>query len=227
MNKGIKYLAVASLAAACAIGTYAGNIEVDWSANDVTGVSLANTYIGVPNGSLMEIGIFSGAFVAPTLGQSSLANFTAFATSTTQGSEGDLGEFNQIKTIADDAGFATKQIYMVFFDAPTQSAATQMGVFYYTGVHLGAGNAGQWVFQSSSDLDITSTIDVEGILDNPGTVGGSLDANGHIVYGDGVTYNPSTKYSMVELQAIVPEPSSITLVVVGLLGAFGMIRRRR
>jgi len=224
MSKGIKYLVVGLAATGLALSVRAANITESWSANDVTGLSLAGGTNGLPAGDLIEIGVFS---VAPTVGSPSLANFTAFSASTTAvASGGDPNGFwpAVVKT-ASDAGFASQQAYMVAFNAPTAGAATQEGIYYLTGVHLAPGAAGQWVFQSSADLNTEATPDIEDLIVSPGTAGATLAATAHIVFGGGPVFDSKDSYTFLQLQT-VPEPSTYMLVGTGLLGLLGLRRRR-
>jgi len=206
MNNGIKYTAVALLAAGLAASTYAaGNIEVDWSASDVTGVALAN---GTPidNTALIEIGNFSGA------ANTALTGFHAFATDgSTIGTGGQPNGFwNAVLSVASDSSFAHTTIYLV-----VQNHG-QQGIF----------SDSQWEFPANGDIPNQISIDVENLVDNPGSPSATLDPTANIVQGGFLPQNTDT-YSYLLLQAPVPEPSSIALVVMGLLGGIGLIRRRR
>jgi hypothetical protein len=69
MNREIGCLLHCLIAMATVVSSYGGNITVNWSAGDLTGVALAgsgNEYgivNGVPCGNLIEIGTFTNAMV--------------------------------------------------------------------------------------------------------------------------------------------------------------------
>jgi len=200
MNNGIKYTAVALLAAGLAVSTYAaGNIEVDWSASDVTGIASAS---GNPLASgTMILGVFSGS------PNSALTGFTPWVTDTTDLGDDGAGFFTTISTIKLDTNVSHQRIYLV-----VQSGG-QQGIFSDT----------QWIFPANSDIPNEIAIDVENLVDNPGTAGATLDPTAQIVQGGFLPQNTDT-YSYLLL---VPEPSSIALVIMGLLGGIGLIRRHR
>jgi len=202
MNNGIKYIAIGMLATGLAVSTYAtGNIEVDWSASDVTGIALANG-TPAPSGT-MELGVFSGT---PNV---ALTGFTGWVTNTTALGDDGAGFFNNIKTIQDDSAVFHQQMYLVV------QSGTQQGIFTDT----------QWIFPANSDIPNQISIDVENLVTSPGSSSAALSSAATIVEGAFLPQNVDT-YSYLELHA-VPEPSTIALVVMSLLGGIGLIRRRR
>jgi hypothetical protein len=205
MNKGIKYLAVAMLAGAVIASTYAANIQVIWSAAASTGIGLANG-TPAPVGTLIEIGAFSGA------ANTALTGFNVFASSTIPATFS--GAFwNQINSTADEALYATKQLYLV-----AQSGGEQ-GIFTYIG-------GTQWVYPHAADIPNQITPDVEDMVSNAGTALNALKAGGTIFQGNGLVFDAGNQVSYLTMAAPIPEPSSIALVAVGLLGMVGLIRRR-
>jgi len=224
MNKGIKFLVVAALAAGTAVSSYAaGNTVANWSAGDITGLSLQGTTNGIAPGSLIEIGVFT---VAPTVGSPSLAGFVPFAASITAVGTGGQpnGFWNTIFSTNNDAAYATLQAYIVAFNAPTTNAATQEGI--YT---LGAGNSASasWIFKHGTDIPNFISPDIEQLVSNPGAAVPTLGPGANIVYGSGPVDDSVDGYTFLQLKNIVvPEPSTYMLVGTGLLGLLGLRRRR-
>jgi len=223
MNKGIKYLAVAAVAAGTTLSSYAGNITVNWSAFDVTGVALAGGTVGVPGGDLIEIGTFSAP---PTVGSPSLSGFTPWVTGLMgQGNSGGPGFFSISSGPSSAANTSQGEIYLVCFNAPTAGAATQEGIF--------SSSTAAWTFPATNSLTPTTTIDIENLVNNPGTSANSLAGTAKLIFGGGPAFiasdpnNAGGPSSYMQLAALVPEPSTYVLVGTGLLGLFGLRRRSR
>jgi len=225
MNKGIKQLIAVAAVAGLAASSYAGNITVNWSAFSNTGVALQGTTTGVPGGDFMEIGYWTGS--SPTVGSSSLSGFVPWVTGQMgQGNAGGPGFFSIASGPSPEQGTATgintRQIYMVIFNAATQGAATQMGIFSDT--------ASNWEFPLSSSLTPTTGIDIENLVNNPATAGNSLAAGAQVIYGGGPAFlasdpqNSGGPSSYMQLK-VIPEPSTWVLVGTGLLGLLGLRRR--
>jgi hypothetical protein len=205
--RSIKYVVAGLIAAGLAASSYAAAITVNWA-------TLVNTYVsdssGNPlTGDLLEIGTFASL---PTVGSANLASFVVFGTATDD-SDGVFVE----STTASDSVFAHKQIYFVAFNNATGAgpgAGGQEAIFYVPDITLS-----NWRFPAGTDIITSTTLDLQ-----DGFVGdtGVLANNAVVVYGKtGVETDPSS------LLETVPEPSSIALVAMGLLGGIGMIRRRR
>jgi hypothetical protein len=117
--------------------------------------------------------------------------------------------------------FAGGAIYLMVVNAPTTTGATQVGVF--------KGDS-TWTYPANM-VSGSTAIDTDSALTTPliGTFAASVNAavNGYTY--DVVSGNNYGIIGALELApiAVVPEPSSIALVVMGLFGAIGMIRRRR
>jgi hypothetical protein len=211
--KSIKYIVAGLVAAGLTASSYA-TITVNWGTAGSTFFTDSTGAAGYLGGDLIEIGTFASA---PTVGSASLSGFSVFGTATT-GTAGNAGVLPATAS-AGTAGttFTHNQIYIVAFNAATAGAATQEGIFYVndtTGLN--------WKFPGDADFPNNTTIDAQDLM-----VGGTgvLAPGATIVFG-GKGTDGSGPYSLLET-APVPEPSSIGLVFLGLLGAFGMIRRRR
>jgi len=225
MNKGIKYIAVGLLAVGTVASSYAGNITVNWGANDVTGISLAGGTTPVPAGDLVEVGWFSSA---PTVGSASLAGFTPIATAHV--GDNSIPGFWGVSSFTNEPAVAHQQIYIVAFNATTALLATQEGIW-----DANDGSQSNWKFPASTDIPNSTTLDLENILQNFTGPNPSLANGGQTVFGGAVRFVASdandagANTSWMPLQNIVavPEPSSLVLVALGMLGGLGVIRRRR
>ncbi len=166
----------------------------------------------VPNGSLVRIGTFS------TPGD--LSTFVQFGTSTVKtypslgGNPGKVVGSVASGTEEDDTQFNGKDIYIWIYNAATEAAATQSGIFRATVNGTGDG----WVFKDNNtgslDAD-SSALDVAAInvaISPPGLNGASV--------GTGV--NTATSRLIL---AAVPEPTTATFA--GLVGLLALSRRRR
>jgi hypothetical protein len=112
------------------------------------------------------------------------------------------------------------QIAMVVFNNSTGVGATQEGIFILP-FSSAAGNASSWKFPLATDASPSTTIDADDLTATPGTASGAL-ASGVTGFYTGTT---AAANGGVEL-GVIPEPSSIALVVAGLLGLVGISRRR-
>jgi len=230
----LKYTATAALGLLCAGSVMAGNVGV--SATDSNYLALATGSALVPAGDLIEVGSFtiSDASVAAlatanNLSQANyatlLADFTIYgggvgavgSSTMGTGASGDAGAFSA--TFQGNNMVASAQTYMLVFNAATTGAASQVGVF--RGASFAG--AGDWQFPANPATGANSFD-----LDDAAVLLGTYTANTPL----DVPYNDAnvgdSPINTLNLDTItVPEPSSIALVVLGLAGSIGMIRRRR
>jgi len=208
-----KYTVVAAavMLAASAARVYA--VTVNWNSDDTNEVTLAGGTVGLPDGDLVEIGIFSSVPANGSTAAQVAGALTVFGSGTigegTGGGSGDAGTF-AITSTAPVAGFAGSHIYVVAFNAATSGAATAVGVFTST--------MGTWTFPAADSG--STTIDMDDVAPS-----GVVDGAGYGVN----TFNSAWQGGLVNALELttVPEPSSIALVVLGLVGGIGMIRRHR
>jgi len=228
--------AVVALACAMATRVYA-NAGIEVVAEGSTYLGLSDQATWLPSGDLILVGSFLGgsynnnnglisALVSG--GQISQANYTALLGNFVplngtasgvvgSGASGYDGAFDLTAVNGGNSSFAQTPIYVMAFNASTTAAATEVGVYtfpasgsseYPSSMATGSANAN---FDMATELIGTS---VSG-LTNPYDTDQNFAGN-----------NNDVMLSLENIQQ-VPEPSTVTLVVLGMLGAIGLIRRRR
>ena len=220
--KGFIKLSVAVIAAA-ALVTSARAMTVALTAVDYNGITDVGGNVGLAQGDLVELGITSSTATqiqaAFASGGASAANalFTIWATDSIGDGTGIDSSIANPGIGLTGTGFFGSQAYMIVFNQATVGG--NIGVFAgkpYAG-QAGVGAGDPWTFPAN-DTSPTVTFDT-----------GDVGASGVILGSIGTDNDPDSALSgspALEL-AGVPEPSSIALVVVGVLGAIGLIRRRR
>lgn len=206
--KSIKYIVAGLILAGFAASSQAV-ITVNWASNFNTFLTDNTGAANYLTGDLVEIGTFASA---PTIGSSSLAGFSVFDSTLAV-----AGAISASSTFPGGATFGHNQIYLVVFNAATAGLATQEGIFF---VDM-ASNAA-WRFPADADTINTTKIDLQDMY--VGTDGAGAAATGATVVFGATGQDGSGPYHLLET---VPEPSSYALVGMGLLGAIGLIRRRK
>jgi len=213
----IKVSAVIAAAVLCVSAAQAmtvGLTAASWPIGDANSLGLAQ-------GDLVELGITSHTAAqidsAFTGGGASAvqALFTIWATDTI--GDGTGADSSIAATIVSPgAGFFGAQAYMLVFNQ--SSVGGNVGVFAGTPFNgQTSANADSWLYPLSDSAGAKQ-------FDT-----GDVNANGVVLGSIGAINDGSSVFngSPALLLATVPEPSSIALVVLGLLGGFGLIRRRR
>jgi hypothetical protein len=179
---------------------------------------LADGVTGVPQGSLVELGIFKNglsdaAIAALGVNPTAIQNaFSVWASDTIGDNTEAEGAFG-LTSDSPGIGFFSSSAFLVVFNNINPSLATQVGVI-----------KGPWVFPASNGAAM-STFDVDDLSAANVLIGGYAAG----AYSD-TTLNGGTGWfgdgaNSVELA--VPEPSTYAIVSMGLLGAWGLHRRRR
>lgn len=208
MKQVTKLVAVAAVAAVVGWGYQANAMTVNWGDTGSPFLTAADGVTPLAIGDLIEIGSdtanTSGGFTLWTAGANiatpSLPGGTGLIGDGT-GAEGSFSEGNG----GAGAGFFSDQIYIKAFNSSSANGAYSLftsttWVFPATDAgteNLDLGNGGITVLVGSY---------FTGTVTDPNLTGGGPNADA--------------------IAVAVPEPSSIALVVLGLLGGIGLIRRR-
>ncbi|HVM61206.1 MAG TPA: PEP-CTERM sorting domain-containing protein [Verrucomicrobiae bacterium] len=211
----VKVAAVITAAVLSVSSAY--SMSVNWAAATVVGIAMSDGVTPAPTGTLLELGYFtvSDATISaltPATGLTTAeADFSVWATGAVGDGGAADGEFTDALG-APGAGYFSKQAYALVIDGSYWAAIK--------GTSVAGANGDAWIFPASDGAnpptfefgDLTAANVLVGGYNSAGTFNGS----DQIIVGG----------NAVELLG-VPEPSSIALVVMGLLGGIGLIRRRR
>jgi len=234
MNRTIMMLYAASATAVVGLmrpaTALASGATVEVSAVDSNYLAVAGGTALVPAGDLIQLGSFSigdaqitalqsGNTITPGHVATLLAAFTPMNSKGSayvgDGAMGYAGAFDVL--FAGNNMAASQNPYLLAFNAPTAAAATEIGVF--------RGGA-DWTFPSDPnagstyfDLDTALTPPLIGTY----TANTSVDIPWLIAYPVGFTAPNTFNLDWIA----VPEPSSLALVVVGVLCGISLIGRRR
>jgi hypothetical protein len=222
MKNGIKYLVAGLVATGLAVSSSYATVSVNWSTGSTTYLSdsggAADDGTQLAPGDLLEIGTFAVAPVGVTLAtvNATLASFEVFASGTINAGAGAFG-LASVNTAA--PLFNGQQIYLVAYNGPSTIGATEAGIFYANDTVNTA-----WKMPADGPTALT-TIDPADLFGANSGVSANLGPAGNVVYG-GTSFD-SGGYSLLDTAniVVVPEPSSVVLVVTGLLGLLGLRRR--
>jgi hypothetical protein len=236
MIKGLGIVAVALLCAS-ASRVYAASAAITLNAEDMVYFGLANG-LALPAGDAVYMGQFSISDTSIQALGAELAvpveSQTAYSTLVSDFVPLNVLSLNTIGTGAlGDAGaivatyngsnstFASGNVYLMVVNTATTAGASQVGVFrgdstwtYPTSMATGVANF-------DTDQAITSPlIGAYTASQNAAAGGYAYDSDSGNDYGDIASLD-------LAVIASVPEPSTYMLVVLGMLGGIGMLRRRR
>jgi hypothetical protein len=215
--KNIKYIIAALVAAGLTTSSY-GVVTVVWSTSEDTYLSdsggAADAATELAPGDALEIGTFA---INPTIINagnlvSLLSSFWVFGSGSINEGPGAFALASQ-----STAGpFTGTQIFMIAFNAAAPTAATQWAIFdendtVNTSWKMPADNSSTAI--DPGDLFVNGGNTVTGPVLGPGA---------QILWGAADFY--SDPFSLIDTEP-VPEPSSVMLVVTGLLGLFALRRR--
>jgi hypothetical protein len=233
--KVLKYSAAVITAVALFGISSAQAMSVNWAANAGTALTTANPSVGLPSGDLIELGYTTSSASAiqaafSSGGASAVQGlFTIWTTDyVTDGTDPTAAGTYTVSTVAGngtDSALFSKQIYLLAFNATTVAGATEAGVFAGAPFNGQSNTGDNWTFPAADNAGApsieASDVVAAGVL--LGSYGVGTDPGTEAWFG-----NSPPQYNALELaENVVPEPSSIALVVLGMIGAIGMIRRNR
>jgi len=222
-------LVVAAVAIGLAFASTTQASTINWGAQGA-GVSLPNGTTPVPNGDVVLMGYFTGltdlqiAADTTTAGTLSLQNAFTTVASGAMGDGaagpdlaygGNFGETTLLNVTGANSSLSGLKIYMVMLaGGGTFSTASGMVVMKDN------------TFPTTEGL-IPPVVGID--ISDLGNAGTALDIGVNDLSGNLTPVGPDfTPEGFIAMAAVnVPEPSSIVLVVLGLLGGIGLIRRRR
>jgi len=231
--KSIKYIVAALIAAGLTVSSYA-TVTVSWGTGENSYLSdsgsaandwnNANTQLA--NGDLLELGTWGAT--QPTLTtaniQANLISFNVFGTGTID--EG-ASTFGLSSGATASPTFTGNQIVIIAWNQAGTTVVpgvTEVSVFYEN-----MADASNWKMLADA-AGAHQAVDVGDLFVNGGNGDSGITLAGATVLWGGTQYDAPTDISLIDTALVaeaVPEPSSIVLVVLGLLGGIGMIRRHR
>jgi hypothetical protein len=200
MNKYSKYAVAAAVAAIVGLGTQAGAMTIGWS--DLAGPAYL-TYSDGVTPLAQGVPIFLGSDTKGTL-----AGFTTYDSGLIGDGTSTEGTFSEAGSGATGVGFFTLQMYVEV------GAAGLGGAFLETNPN--------WKFPADDTGDVSIDLSDSGLSIIVGSYSTGTVSDSNLTGGGD---NPNVDALVTSLVA-VPEPSSIMLVVVGLLGGMTLLRRR-
>jgi len=227
--KSIKFIIAAAIAASLTVSSYA-TVTINFGTGYTSYISdsggAANDGTQLANNDLLEVGTWASIPSSITSGNlgAELASFTVFGTgSVNEGGGAFGGSANLLGSLA--TAYTGDQVVFIAFNTPNGATPTpndgnEVAIFYEV--------AGNWTVPANGPTASTG-IDVGDLFGDVTGLPAPVSANAHILWGTPDT-DAENGYTLIDTKGIivaVPEPSSIALVVMGLLGGLGLIRRRR
>jgi hypothetical protein len=209
MKKVTKYTAIVAALVLLGSAVQTFGMAEGWGTYSSRFLTLQGGTTGVAQGALVKLGILTTTEADMIANQNNItflnANFSAWATSTVGDATGLDGSWTTVTT-APGAGYFSQTVYLLAFNAPTVGAANQVGLFKVPGNVFPANDGAAQGGWDLGDANIVALIGAlsSGTVTSPGDLTGTDAASLHLV----------------------PEPSSIALAGLGILGLIGLIRRR-
>lgn len=199
-------------------------LTLTWGAQSddsfVLATSTVPTRIDVPLNSIALLGVFDRAvskstFSAYTTAAEFLTGFTQLASSTIGNGTSLAGTFGGGGTIATPTGdiYKDKQYYYIVGNAASVAASTQLGVF----------TTSSWIIPTNP-TGVTPSIvnsDINQVVNDASSI-----LFGNYLAGGGMVISGATRADAYQL-AVIPEPSTASLMAIGAIGLIALRVRRK
>lgn len=192
---------------------------VNWSAGSTTGLQLGDgSNLALPQGDWIALvtlntGVSESdiqtAFNAGNL-TTVISDLKIYGTSTVGTGAGVDGAFSTQSSSSDNSFFGL-QIYIAAANTSNPASATQFGLW----------TTSQWTFPDATAIGGANTTSIDLESANHAALGVLTSASTDLKQKTG--FNLAAQLELLP----VPEPSSFVLAALGILGAAGLIRRRR
>jgi hypothetical protein len=227
--KSIKYIIAALIAVSLTVKSNA-TVTVSWGTASDSYISdsggAADDVNQLAPGDLLELGTWGATQPTLTSGniQSELSSFSVFASGSFNGG----GTFGLVTPATASPTFDGKQIVIIAYNQATSTVSPTPGVTEVAVFYENAADVSAWLMPADSPTAST-LVDVGDLFVNGGAGNAGAMAAGATILWGASAYDSPNNLSLIDSAPViaVPEPSSIVLVVMGLLGGIGMIRRRR